>query len=124
MDTEPAGAKYLIPTITADAAINASVAPKVFATLVNAPRMKVPMRIPSTSPMNPLNHSYADFTPPFASTMDTMMEKIPTIRDTYWPILVCVSKLNSFLVSLAWMSRVQLAATEFSPVDRVDWDAA
>ena len=68
MDTEPAGAKYLIPTMTADAAINARVAPKVFATFVNAPRINVPIRIPSTSPINPLNHSYADLTPPFART--------------------------------------------------------
>ena len=52
-----AGTTYLIATITADAAINAHTAPKVLATLVNAPRMKVPTRIPSTRPMNPLNHS-------------------------------------------------------------------
>ena len=81
--TSSAGTKYFIPTMTADAAINASVAPNVFATFVNAPRINVPIRIPSTSPINPLNHSYADFTPPFASTIDTTIAKIPTIRDTY-----------------------------------------
>ena len=86
MDTEPAGAKYLIPTMTADAAINASVAPKVFATFVNAPRINVPTRIPSTSPINPLNHSYADLTPPNARTKATAIENIPTIRETSWPI--------------------------------------
>ena len=124
MVTASAGTKYLIPTITMEAAMNARVAPNVFATFVNAPRMKVPIRIPSTRPINPLNHSYADLTPPFARTMATAMEKIPTIRDTYWPIFVWVSKLSSFLVRRAWISRVKLAATELSPVERVDWDAA
>jgi|GEM_PF-5935307 len=51
------GTPYLMKIITADAAINASTAPNVFATFVNAPRMNVPIRIPSTSPMKPLNHS-------------------------------------------------------------------
>ena len=124
MDTASAGTKYLMPTITADAAINAIVAPNVLATFVNAPRINVPIRIPSTSPMNPLNHSYADFTPPFARTMETMIANTPTIRDTYCPIFVCFSKLNSFFVSRAWMSSVQLDATELRPVDSVDCDAA
>ena len=101
METVPAGAKYLIPIMTADAAINANVVPKVLATFVKAPRINVPIRMPSTSPMNPLNHSYADFTPPFASTMETRIAKIPTNKDTYCPIFVCFSKLNSFLLILA-----------------------
>ena len=62
--------------------------------------------------------------PPLARTMDTTMENTPTIRDTYWPIFVCRSKLSSFLLKDVWMSRVQLAATELRPVDRVDWAAA
>jgi len=38
------GTPYLMKIITADAAINASTAPNVFATFVNAPRMNVPIR--------------------------------------------------------------------------------
>ena len=114
----------MIYTITADAATNAHTAPNVFATFVNAPRINVPIRIPSTNPINPLNHSYADFTPPLASTIATTIAKIPTIRDTYCPIFVCFSKLNSFLESLAWISSVQLDATEFRPVESVDCAAA
>ena len=49
METVSAGTKYLIPTITAEAAINAIVAPNVLATLVNAPRINVPIRIPITT---------------------------------------------------------------------------
>ena len=111
-------------TITPDATMNAHTAPNVLATFVNAPRINVPIRIPSTSPMNPLNHSYADFTPPLASTIATTIAKIPTIRDTYCPIFVCFSKLNSFLESLVWISSVQLDATEFRPVESVDCAAA
>ncbi len=57
MDTDPAGAKYLIPTITIEAAANAMAAPAASAILVNAPRTKVPISMPSTKPINPLNHS-------------------------------------------------------------------
>lgn len=57
METVPAGAKYLIATITAEAAIKARVAPKAFAHFVNAPRINVPIRMPNTKPINPLNHS-------------------------------------------------------------------
>ena len=46
METVPAGTQYLIPTITDEAAINAKVAPNVLATFVNAPKIKVPIKIP------------------------------------------------------------------------------
>ena len=92
--------------MTAEDAINAATAPNVFATFVNAPRINVPIRIPSTRPMNPLNHSYADFTPPFASTIATTIAKIPTIRETLCPIFVSFSKPNSFLERLDWISSV------------------
>ena len=83
-------------TITPDATMNAHTAPNVLATFVNAPRINVPIRIPSTSPMNPLNHSYADFTPPLASTIATTIAKIPTTTDT--------KKLNKMMLANGGLS--------------------
>ena len=55
--TKTAAQKGVQKTRTVAGKAKARVAPKVLATLVNAPRMKVPTRMPSTRPMKPLNHS-------------------------------------------------------------------
>ena len=41
----------------------------------------------------------------------------------YWAIFVCFSELI-FLEKTVWISKAQLVATELSPVDKVDCDAA
>ena len=99
--------------------MNPTYAPILVAFLQNAPSTNIPAKTPSTSPIKLLNHSYADFISPFANTIATAIESIPTPNDIYCAILVCFSILISF-VMIVCISKVQLVATELSPVDKVD----
>ena len=85
---DTSGILYLTIIITIDATVSAAKAPALFATFVNVPSTKVPPSTPKTSPMKPLNHSYADLTSPFARTIDTKIAIIPTPNEMYCAIFV------------------------------------
>ena len=55
--------------------------------------------------------------------MDTTIATTPTPNDMNLAILVCFSIDISFVITLC-ISSVQLVATEFNPVDKVDCAAA